>query len=212
MEVENLWNINKGHSINFEHPKMTYTCLEKGDENVKFLVIFSAKCNIHVAPNLCFNHLGLHLHTPIQMVLLPSKQKHQKKNSPPSPQKLPIIGNLHQLGLQPHHLLETLAQRHGPLMLLHFGSVPVLVVSFADAAAQEIMKTQDLNFANRPKSSMFNKLLYNYKDVSMAPYGEYWRQMKSILVLHLLSNMVFVLSLCERGGNVPNDRENQAVL
>ena len=79
MEVENLWNINKGHSINFEHPKMTYTCLEKGDENVKFLVIFSAKCNIHVAPNLCFNHLGLHLHTPIQMVLLPSKQKHQKK-------------------------------------------------------------------------------------------------------------------------------------
>ena len=58
---------------------MTYTCLEKGDENVKFLVIFSAKCNIHVAPNLCFNHLGLHLHTPIQMVLLPSKQKHQKK-------------------------------------------------------------------------------------------------------------------------------------
>ena len=72
-------------------------------------------------------------------------------------------------------------------MLLHFGSVPVLVVSSADAA-QEIMKTQDLNFANRPKSSMFDKLLYNYKDVSMAPYDEYWRQMKSILVLHLLSN------------------------
>ena len=36
---------------------------------------------------------------------------------------------------------------------------------------------------------MFDKLLYNYKDVSMAPYGEYWRQMKSILVLHLLSNI-----------------------
>uniref|UniRef100_A0A2N9IWA3 Cytochrome P450 n=1 Tax=Fagus sylvatica TaxID=28930 RepID=A0A2N9IWA3_FAGSY len=72
-------------------------------------------------------------------------------------------------------------------MLLHFGSVPTLVVSSADAA-REIMKTQDLIFANRPKSSMFDKLLYNYKDVSMAPYGEYWRQMKSLLVLHLLSN------------------------
>ncbi|KAF3956171.1 hypothetical protein CMV_018682 [Castanea mollissima] len=116
-----------------------------------------------------------------------SKLRNTKKNSPPSPPKLPIIGNLHQLGLQPHRSLQTLAQRHGPLMLLHFGSVPVLVVSSADAA-QEIMKTQDLNFANRPKSSMFDKLLYNYKDVSMAPYGEYWRQMKSILVLHLLSN------------------------
>ena len=51
------------------------------------------------------------------------------------------------------------------------------------------MKTQGLNFSNWHKSSMFDKLLYNYKDVSMAPYGEYWRQMKSILVLHLLSNI-----------------------
>jgi hypothetical protein len=72
-------------------------------------------------------------------------------------------------------------------MLLHFGSVPTLVASSADAA-REIMKTHDLIFANRPKSSMFEKLLYNYKDVSAAPYGEYWRQMKSISVLHLLSN------------------------
>ncbi|KAI8543807.1 hypothetical protein RHMOL_Rhmol08G0247600 [Rhododendron molle] len=31
-------------------------------------------------------------------------------------------------------------------------------------------------------------LLYNYKDVSMAPYGELWRQMKSIYVVQLLSN------------------------
>ncbi|KAK9995871.1 hypothetical protein SO802_020557 [Lithocarpus litseifolius] len=114
-------------------------------------------------------------------------KRNTKKNSQPSPPKLPIIGNLHQLGLQPHRSLQTLAQHHGPLMLLHFGCVPVLVVSSADAA-QEIMKTRDLDFANPPKSSMFDKLLYNYKDVSMAPYGEYWRQMKSILVLHLLSN------------------------
>ena len=110
-----------------------------------------------------------------------------KKHSPSSPPKLPIMGNLHQLGLQPHRSLRALAQHHGPLMLLHFGSVPTLVVSSADAA-REILKTQDLIFANRPKSSMFDKLLYNYKDVAMAPYGEYWRQMKSVLVLHLLSN------------------------
>jgi hypothetical protein len=110
-----------------------------------------------------------------------------KKNSPPSPLKLPIVGNLHQLGSQPHHSLRSLAQRHGPLMLLHFGSVPTLVASSADAA-REIMKTHDLIFSNRPKSSMSEKLLYNYKDVASAPYGEYWRQMKSLSVLHLLSN------------------------
>ncbi|KAL4651711.1 hypothetical protein ACB092_01G180600, partial [Castanea dentata] len=98
---------------------------------------------------------------------------------------LPIIGNLHQIGLQPHDSLQAIAQHHGPLMLLHFESVPTLVSS--SNATQEIMKTHDLIFVNRPKSSMFEKLSYNYKDVSLAHYGEYWRQMKIILVLHLLS-------------------------
>lgn len=72
-------------------------------------------------------------------------------------------------------------------MLLKLGNVPTLVVSSADAA-REIMKTNDAIFANRPKTRMFGKLTYDFKDVALAPYGEYWRQTKSILVLHLLSN------------------------
>ncbi|KAK4438462.1 cytochrome [Sesamum alatum] len=72
-------------------------------------------------------------------------------------------------------------------MLLHFGTVPTLVVSSADAA-REIMKTHDLIFADRPQSSVTRRLLYDFKDVSVAPYGEYWRQLKSICVLQLLSN------------------------
>ncbi|KAM5571877.1 cytochrome P450 736A117 [Rosa sericea] len=109
------------------------------------------------------------------------------KNSPPSPPKLPILGNLHQLGSHPHRSLRALAQIHGPFMLLHFGSVPVLIVSSAEGA-REIMKTRDLTFSNRPKRVSVEKLLYNFRDIAAAPYGEYWRQMKSICVLNLLSN------------------------
>ncbi|KAM2274844.1 cytochrome P450 736A117-like [Malus sylvestris] len=108
-------------------------------------------------------------------------------SSPPSPRKLPVIGNLHQLGLYPHRSLGALAQRHGPLMMLHFGSMPVLVVSSAEAAS-EVMKTHDITFSDRPKITFFKKLLYDFKDVASAPYGEYWRQVKSICVLHLLSS------------------------
>ncbi|KAG5007193.1 hypothetical protein AAZX31_09G129700 [Glycine max] len=109
-----------------------------------------------------------------------------KKTTPPSPPKLPIIGNLHQLGTLTHRTLQSLAQTYGPLMLLHFGKMPVLVVSTAEAA-REVMKTHDLVFSNRPHRKMFDILLYGSKDVASSPYGNYWRQIRSICVLHLLS-------------------------
>ncbi|KAM7503786.1 hypothetical protein LguiB_002690 [Lonicera macranthoides] len=116
---------------------------------------------------------------------LPSTQK-TRKNLPPSPRKLPIIGNFHQLGSTPHRSLQSLAQKHGPLILLHLGRVPVLVASSSNAA-QEIMKTHDLIFSNRPNSSVVNRLLYGSKDIAFCTYGEYWRQVRTIGVLHLLS-------------------------
>ncbi|XP_002511293.3 cytochrome P450 736A117 [Ricinus communis] len=109
-----------------------------------------------------------------------------KKFLPPSPPKFPIIGNLHQVGLHPHRSLRYLAQTHGPVMLLHLGSVPVLVISSAEMAC-EVIKTHDRVFADRPRSSISEKLLYHRKDIAAAPYGEYWRQMKGLSVLHLLS-------------------------
>ncbi|XP_015162849.1 cytochrome P450 71A4-like [Solanum tuberosum] len=72
-------------------------------------------------------------------------------------------------------------------MLLHFGSKPVIVASSVEAA-RDIMKTHDLVCSSRPKSSMADRLFYGSKDVGFSPYGEYWRQIKSIVVLHLLSN------------------------
>ncbi|CAA2974622.1 cytochrome P450 71A6-like [Olea europaea subsp. europaea] len=104
----------------------------------------------------------------------------------PSPPKLPVIGNLHQLGLFPHRALQALSKRYGPIMMLHLGSVPAVIVSSAEGA-REIMKTHDLVFSNRPKVSIPDKIVYGSKDIAFAPYGEHWRQVRSICVLHLLS-------------------------
>ncbi|KAH0703206.1 hypothetical protein KY285_017484 [Solanum tuberosum] len=109
------------------------------------------------------------------------------KKIPPSPTKLPIIGNLHQLGSHPHRSLHKLSKKYSPVMLLHLGSKPVIVVSSAEVA-RDIMKTHDLVWSNRPKSSIADELLYGSTDMTFSPYGEYWRQIRSIAVLHLLSN------------------------
>ncbi|CAI9096359.1 OLC1v1032481C1 [Oldenlandia corymbosa var. corymbosa] len=72
-------------------------------------------------------------------------------------------------------------------MQLQLGRKPVLIISSAESA-EEVLKKQDAVFADRPKRAFDEKLLYNFRDVVFAPYGEYWRQARSICVLHLLNN------------------------
>jgi len=92
-----------------------------------------------------------------------------------------------------------------PLMLLHLGKVPVLVVSTTEAA-REVLKTHDPVFSNKPHRKMFDILLYGSEDVASAAYGNYWRQTRSILVLHLLLSAKKVQSFgALRRGNLHND-------
>ncbi|XP_065878348.1 cytochrome P450 736A117-like [Euphorbia lathyris] len=122
------------------------------------------------------------------LILLKWSSFRKKKSGllPPSPPTFPIIGNLHQFSSYPHRTLRKLAETYGPIMLLHLGSVPALVISSADMA-REIMKTHDIIFSDRPQSKILKIVTYDQKGIVIGPYGEYWRQMKSIAVLHILS-------------------------
>lgn len=114
------------------------------------------------------------------------QSERRKLTSLPTPPTLPVLGNLHQLGSLAHRSLRSLSEKYGPLMLMYLGCVPTVIVSSAEAA-QEVMKTRDVAFASRPKSSLADRLLYNSHDIAFSPYGEYWRQVKRICVVHLLS-------------------------
>ncbi|XP_077229216.1 cytochrome P450 71AP13-like [Tasmannia lanceolata] len=105
---------------------------------------------------------------------------------PPGPSKLPIIGNLHQLGGMPHISLWRLSQKFGPIIHLKFGEIPTVVVSSA-AMAMEVMKTHDLVLSSRPQMFSAKQFFYNCTDIAFAPYGPYWRHVRKICILELLS-------------------------
>ncbi|KAJ4817270.1 Cytochrome P450 [Rhynchospora pubera] len=116
-----------------------------------------------------------------------AKRKSSSKNPEkliPSPPKLPLIGNLHQISSLYHRSLYSLSLKYGPLMLLHFGEVPWLIVSSSDMA-YAVMRTHDLTFASRPSAAVTEILRYG--DVAFEPYNEDRRMLKKIFTIHLMS-------------------------
>ncbi|PHU25618.1 Cytochrome 71D6 [Capsicum chinense] len=111
----------------------------------------------------------------------------QTKKLPPGPWKLPIIGNMHHVASgPPHHVFRELAKKYGPLMHLQLGEFSSVVVTSSELAKQ-VLKTHDLAFASRPKLMAMDIVFYNRCDIAFSPYGEYWRQMRKICVMELLS-------------------------
>ncbi|KAI3934309.1 hypothetical protein MKW92_016443 [Papaver armeniacum] len=82
--------------------------------------------------------------------------------------------------------MAALSKIYGPVMYLQYGRVPTVVISSVEASEQ-VLKTQDAEFCNRLRLARRKRLSYNYVDMVFAPYGEYWREIRKVCVLGLLS-------------------------
>ncbi|KAK7371895.1 hypothetical protein VNO80_05262 [Phaseolus coccineus] len=115
-----------------------------------------------------------------------SKTTNSNSKLPPGPRKLPLIGNIHQIGTQTHRSLAKLARQYGPLMYMQLGELCCIVVSSPEMA-KEVMKTHDIIFANRPHVLAADAITYGSKGMTFSPYGSYWRQMRKICTMELLA-------------------------
>ncbi|CAM0884358.1 unnamed protein product [Alopecurus aequalis] len=65
--------------------------------------------------------------------------------------------------------------------------LPTVVVS-SSAAAQEVLRDKDLCFASRPSLLATEIICYGNLDIAFAPYGAYWRALRKLCTLELLSS------------------------
>ncbi|KAL8063517.1 hypothetical protein ABFX02_01G031100 [Erythranthe guttata] len=94
--------------------------------------------------------------------------------------------------------LSRLAKKYGPDVLhLQLGQVSAVVISSLHAAKQ-LLKDQDPSCTGRPESicakiiwydftDIAKIIWYDFTDIAFSPYNEYWRQMRKICILELLS-------------------------
>ncbi|XP_071701697.1 cytochrome P450 81Q32-like [Rutidosis leptorrhynchoides] len=125
---------------------------------------------------------------PIIIYMITKHFIHKLRKFPPRPFfSIPIIGHLYLVKNPMHRTLVKISSKYGPVVFLEFGLRPVLLVS-SPSAAEDCFTANDQVFANRPKLTAGKHLGYNFTTLPWAPYGPYWRNLRKIVILEILSN------------------------
>ncbi|PKI45485.1 hypothetical protein CRG98_034140 [Punica granatum] len=111
------------------------------------------------------------------------------KTAPDAGGSWPLLGHLHLLGgpLPAHLVLAQMADKYGPIFTISLGLRGAVVVNTWELA-KECLTTNDRAFATRPRTMAYEILTYKYAMVCFSPYSPYWRQVRRISTLELLSS------------------------
>ncbi|XP_077224549.1 cytochrome P450 CYP82D47-like [Tasmannia lanceolata] len=119
-----------------------------------------------------------------------TKTKKSKFKQAPEPAGgLPIIGHLHLLrGTKPtFRILADMADNSGPVFTIRLGMERAVFINTWELA-KECFTTNDKVLASRPRSAAGKYMCYDFAMFGFAPYGPYWREVRKIAMLELLSN------------------------
>ncbi|XP_027169303.1 cytochrome P450 82A3-like [Coffea eugenioides] len=79
-----------------------------------------------------------------------------------------------------------MAEKYGPVFALRIGMTPALVVSNWELV-KDCFTISDKALSSRPESVFAETLCFGNASFGFAPYGPYWREMRKIVFLDLLS-------------------------
>ncbi|XP_010544668.1 PREDICTED: cytochrome P450 76C1-like [Tarenaya hassleriana] len=105
---------------------------------------------------------------------------------PPGPPRLPIIGNILNVGKNPHHSLAELSKVYGPVMSLKLGTLTTVVVASPEAA-KEVLQVHDQALSGRTFSDPVRAIGHHDVSVVWLPALARWRLLRKISAAHLFS-------------------------
>ena len=143
---------------------------------------------LHLPAFLVFLSLIYVFHTMLGRKRIIKNSK--SREAPEAAGAWPIIGHLHLLGGGDQLLYRTLgamADKYGPAFNIRLGSRRAFVVSSWEVA-KECFTINDKALATRPTTAAAKHMGYNYAVFGFAPYSPFWREMRKIATLELLSN------------------------
>eukprot|EP00252_Welwitschia_mirabilis_P021888 TRINITY_DN5741_c0_g1_i1.p1 TRINITY_DN5741_c0_g1~~TRINITY_DN5741_c0_g1_i1.p1 ORF type:complete len:513 (-),score=-19.33 TRINITY_DN5741_c0_g1_i1:255-1769(-) len=112
----------------------------------------------------------------------------KKKNLPPGPPGLPVIGNLLELRRKPFiNLVKELRKDYGGIFMLRMGTRPIVIVTSAELAHEALVEKGHL-FANRPSETPTRRIFSSDKcTINSAEYGPRWRDLRRNLISQMLN-------------------------
>jgi cytochrome P450 len=111
----------------------------------------------------------------------------RRRNLPPGPRALPLLGNLLDLGANPHRSLARLADRHGPVMTLRLGTVTTVVASSA-SAARDVLQRHDAVFSARSVPDATRARDHDGHSMGWLPPGSpRWRALRKVCSVELFA-------------------------
>ncbi|GLU05700.1 hypothetical protein SLE2022_227830 [Rubroshorea leprosula] len=105
---------------------------------------------------------------------------------PPGPRPIPILGNLLDVGNEPHKSLTELAKTHGPIMTLKLGKLVTIVVSSPDVA-REVLQKNDLILSNRANNDALRAHQHHEVGLPHLPISPLWRNLRKICISHIFA-------------------------
>nr|AMZ03392.1 cytochrome P450 CYP76AH8 [Plectranthus barbatus] len=111
----------------------------------------------------------------------------RRRNLPPGPFPLPIIGNMLQLGSKPHQSFAQLSKKYGPLMSIHLGSLYTVIVSSPEMA-KEILQKHGQVFSGRTIAQAVHACDHDKISMGFLPVANTWRDMRKICKEQMFSH------------------------